>query len=1017
MKRAFLFSVIFVLLFSVFLILSVFYFNLLQMNELNLAQTKNISRVVYTQDDITSDLLDYLQLSVSIESNSTHTILNISDVLVSPYTNPSAMLNSYESFINGTYSNQTNLLDPSTNLSVISLNTTSFESSPSLRFINSNPSLNLNYAYDNLSKSELIIHGSSLVRNYSLTIRLNSTCLNSNCTNATWAGGPPNNDTSTRALWHFDEGSGMTATDSSGNSNDGILSSDGIDWVGGRFGQGLHFDSNMGDEHIIVNDSGSLDISGNLTVELWFKKPIAFALSEWLLNKANSTLIYTDTNYAIYISQYKIRGSIANGTDVQNLTSATSIQNNTWYHVALTADGTTLKLYVNGVLENSTSQTITPAPNNQPLLIGAKDSDELSFRFNGTIDEVAVYSRAKSADEIAADANLFHWDWGPLAINNNVSGAWHFDEGSGNISYDSSGNGNSCNFNGTTALQLIPDSTHKAYLVSSTTTDSPNQATTEFSSAQYDTIDTSNDGYTTSNAIESISQSCNSPTLSGGCTFVGEGDCDVGPGECVSTWVCTEPGSWCPTLTDTAQYSSCAKSEALNCFCTYSGGFPHCSVGPTFRCTTTGGCAYFCNSGKYDTDGTDSNGCESSTASYTFGFQRYTFNISSYWDETNGVTFYWEGKYNITSSTIQSPQNSSELYWYNVTSASWVFWQTLPYNSENSYTIFFSGDNLTDLYNATSGLVQFAVRGNMSKTGHNLTIYADYAYLSVAYTFGSSWAASEFNWGAGLDGTNYAEISDSSSLDITTQQLTLEAWVKPDTISPSYQTILHKGDSSNENYGLYLKGDEVYFEWVNAGVYSAETATANLQPNTWYHIAVVSLFITAPVPCPSCVNIFVDGSLAGTGSTPAEIVANDAPLTFGKNVSTGNYFNGIIDEVAIYSRIKSADEIAADANPLYVSLDVRDALNNPVTVRGTSAGYVNPGGNNTFHLKTNNNGMLNMTAGDYTGLYSLRMYANRTRADLLIKTVQEGVSSIQAVLPVQLRIYQQTFSNLIISEK
>lgn len=96
---------------------------------------------------------------------------------------------------------------------------------------------------------------------------------------------------------------------------------------------------------------------------------------------------------------------------------------------------------------------------------------------------------------------------------------------------------------------------------------------------------------------------------------------------------------------------------------------------------------------------------------------------------------------------------------------------------------------------------------------------------------------------------------------------------------------------------------------------------------------------------------------------------------------------------------------------------MRDALNSSVTVRGASAGYVNPGGNNTFYLKTNNNGMLNMTAGGYSGLYSLRMHANNTRASLLIKTVQEGVSSIQAVLPVQLRLYQQTFSNLIIAEK
>ena len=175
---------------------------------------------------------------------------------------------------------------------------------------------------------------------------------------------------------------------------------------------------------------------------------------------------------------------------------------------------------------------------------------------------------------------------------------------------------------------------------------------------------------------------------------------------------------------------------------------------------------------------------------------------------------------------------------------------------------------------------------------------------------------------------------------------------------------------------------------------SLSTTSANLQPNNWYHIAAVYSY-------PGTAKIYINGVENASKSTSEALTTNNGNLRFGQNNALAYPFNGTIDEVAIYSRAKSADEIAADVNPLYVSLDVRDLLNNQVSVRGATEGYINPGGNNTFYLKTSENGNLNMTAGAYSGLYSLRIYANNLRTNLLLKTVQEGVSSIQALLPVQ----------------
>jgi hypothetical protein len=200
-------------------------------------------------------------------------------------------------------------------------------------------------------------------------------------------------------LWHFDEGSGTAVSDASGNGNNGSDSS--ASWVSGRFGSGLWF--SFGVVHqVVVNDSDSLDMSSNFTVELWFNQPVAGPY-EWLLNKGDGQN-QQYTNYELYLSTPPyLYASIGNNTVYQSIGSTSIIQANTWYHVAFTADGTTLKLYINGVLENSTSQTITPAPNSGSLIIGSRASHGLLNRFNGTIDEVAIYSRAKSADEIAAD--------------------------------------------------------------------------------------------------------------------------------------------------------------------------------------------------------------------------------------------------------------------------------------------------------------------------------------------------------------------------------------------------------------------------------------------------------------------------------------------------------------------------------------------------------------------------------------------------------------------------------------
>jgi hypothetical protein len=82
-----------------------------------------------------------------------------------------------------------------------------------------------------------------------------------------------------------------------------------------------------------------------------------------------------------------------------NITAAAVIETNSWYHLAAVYDGQTVVLYVNGQ-QAATASDARYSPNPQVALgIGARG--DRAFAFNGSVDEVAIYSKALGAAQIA----------------------------------------------------------------------------------------------------------------------------------------------------------------------------------------------------------------------------------------------------------------------------------------------------------------------------------------------------------------------------------------------------------------------------------------------------------------------------------------------------------------------------------------------------------------------------------------------------------------------------------------
>jgi len=118
---------------------------------------------------------------------------------------------------------------------------------------------------------------------------------------------------------------------------------------------------------------------------------------------------------------------------------------NVWTHIAAIYDGEKMKLYLNGLFMAETEDTrdLPEFPRN--LTFGAY-SDFSSF-LNGALDEMRIYNRALTAQE-AEEAYK-----GNFENEAGLVGLWHFDEGSGDIAYDTSGQGHNGTIFGATWIE------------------------------------------------------------------------------------------------------------------------------------------------------------------------------------------------------------------------------------------------------------------------------------------------------------------------------------------------------------------------------------------------------------------------------------------------------------------------------------------------------------------------------------------------------------------------------------
>jgi len=200
-------------------------------------------------------------------------------------------------------------------------------------------------------------------------------------------------------VWLFDEGSGDVALDYSGNGNDGTLN--GPEWTSeSKFGGALEF--NGADSYIEFATGESMKTQ-QLTFMAWFNTRKLDGYGH-IFQSGNDWDDMAGCVFRVHQDGFAQVGLAFGPGNTATWLSGPALEADTWYHMVLTYDGTTVTLYLDGVNIASGNGQGEIMYDDQPVRIGILSNGPYSA-FDGFIDEVALFDVALGAEDIDAIMN------------------------------------------------------------------------------------------------------------------------------------------------------------------------------------------------------------------------------------------------------------------------------------------------------------------------------------------------------------------------------------------------------------------------------------------------------------------------------------------------------------------------------------------------------------------------------------------------------------------------------------
>ena len=182
---------------------------------------------------------------------------------------------------------------------------------------------------------------------------------------------------------------------------------------------------------------------------------------------------------------------------------------------------------------------------------------------------------------------------------------------------------------------------------------------------------------------------------------------------------------------------------------------------------------------------------------------------------------------------------------------------------------------------------------DLSQYGHDVELVGDPGHVDGKY--GKAYEVSP---------NNYVKVPITETLQQLTEQFTVMFWVLKGNAQPATWNYMVAGGTLK--WAVILNADQkVYVYSANPG-WSNRVITGNTLPEEWTHITMI-------YDVDDSVKVLFNGELAGESpANPAAVVDVDGSIMVGARHPGSEFFAGTIDEVAIYNRVLTEDEIIRD---------------------------------------------------------------------------------------------------------
>jgi len=193
------------------------------------------------------------------------------------------------------------------------------------------------------------------------------------------------------AVWLCDEGAGDVVTDTSGNGHDGDFVGD-IGWTDGKFGKALEFLGSASNRVEVPHDD-SLTL-GTWTISAWVK---LMSAGDWAVvvvkDLGNGT-----QNYSLDMDGGgRVFAEVTSGGSWSDCGSVTTVYDDEWHFTAASYDGSDLRVYVDGNMENE-QNFAAGDENTAPVAIGGRVDG--SQPLLGIVDDIGLLNVALSEDDL-----------------------------------------------------------------------------------------------------------------------------------------------------------------------------------------------------------------------------------------------------------------------------------------------------------------------------------------------------------------------------------------------------------------------------------------------------------------------------------------------------------------------------------------------------------------------------------------------------------------------------------------